>query len=35
MMAELNEAEIVIVGGGAIGCAIAYRLTEAGGATSC
>jgi glycine/D-amino acid oxidase-like deaminating enzyme len=29
-MAELRDAEIVIVGGGAIGCAIAYRLTEAG-----
>ena len=29
-MTELRDAEIVIVGGGAIGCAIAYRLTEAG-----
>ena len=29
-MAELGSAEIVIVGGGAIGCAIAYRLTAAG-----
>jgi glycine/D-amino acid oxidase-like deaminating enzyme len=29
-MAELRDAEIVIVGGGAIGCAIAWRLTEAG-----
>jgi glycine/D-amino acid oxidase-like deaminating enzyme len=29
-MTELGDAEIVIVGGGAIGCAIAYRLTEAG-----
>jgi glycine/D-amino acid oxidase-like deaminating enzyme len=29
-MAELGDAEIVIVGGGAIGCAIAYRLAEAG-----
>ena len=29
-MAEVRDAEIVIVGGGAIGCAIAYRLTEAG-----
>jgi len=29
-MAGLRDAEIVIVGGGAIGCAIAYRLTEAG-----
>jgi glycine/D-amino acid oxidase-like deaminating enzyme len=28
-MSELQDAEIVIVGGGAIGCAIAYRLTEA------
>jgi glycine/D-amino acid oxidase-like deaminating enzyme len=29
-MAELRDAEIVVVGGGAIGCAVAYRLTEAG-----
>jgi glycine/D-amino acid oxidase-like deaminating enzyme len=29
-MAGLRDAEIVIVGGGAIGCAIAYRLAEAG-----
>ena len=29
-MAELRDAEIVIVGGGAIGCAVAYRLIEAG-----
>jgi len=29
-MDELNDAEIVIVGGGAIGCAVAYRLAEAG-----
>jgi glycine/D-amino acid oxidase-like deaminating enzyme len=29
-MGELSDAEIVIVGGGAIGCAIAYRLAEAG-----
>ena len=29
-MAELRDTEIVVVGGGAIGCAIAYRLTEAG-----
>ena len=29
-MGELGDAEIVIVGGGAIGCAIAYRLAEAG-----
>jgi glycine/D-amino acid oxidase-like deaminating enzyme len=26
----MRDAEIVIVGGGAIGCALAYRLTEAG-----
>jgi glycine/D-amino acid oxidase-like deaminating enzyme len=29
-MADFGDAEIVIVGGGAIGCAIAYRLAEAG-----
>jgi glycine/D-amino acid oxidase-like deaminating enzyme len=29
-MAELRDAEIVIVGGGAIGCAVAFRLAEAG-----
>jgi glycine/D-amino acid oxidase-like deaminating enzyme len=29
-MGELGDAEIVIVGGGAIGCAVAYRLAEAG-----
>ena len=29
-MAELRDAEIVIIGGGAIGCAIAWRLIEAG-----
>ena len=29
-MAELRDAEIVVVGGGAIGCAVAYRLAEAG-----
>ena len=29
-MAELQDAEIVIIGGGAIGCAIAWRLIEAG-----
>ncbi|MGH8722646.1 MAG: NAD(P)/FAD-dependent oxidoreductase, partial [Burkholderiales bacterium] len=29
-MADLEDAEIVIVGGGAIGCAIAFRLAEAG-----
>ena len=29
-MGELSDAEIVIVGGGAIGCAVAYRLAEAG-----
>ena len=29
-MGEIGDAEIVIVGGGAIGCAIAYRLAEAG-----
>jgi glycine/D-amino acid oxidase-like deaminating enzyme len=29
-MTDLTDAEIVIVGGGAIGCAIAYRLAEAG-----
>jgi glycine/D-amino acid oxidase-like deaminating enzyme len=29
-MGEISDAEIVIVGGGAIGCAIAYRLAEAG-----
>jgi glycine/D-amino acid oxidase-like deaminating enzyme len=29
-MTGLADAEIVIVGGGAIGCAIAYRLAEAG-----
>ncbi|HEX5795950.1 MAG TPA: FAD-dependent oxidoreductase [Geminicoccaceae bacterium] len=29
-MAELRDTEIVVVGGGAIGCAVAYRLTEAG-----
>jgi glycine/D-amino acid oxidase-like deaminating enzyme len=28
--AEIGDAEIVIVGGGAIGCAIAFRLAEAG-----
>jgi glycine/D-amino acid oxidase-like deaminating enzyme len=28
--AEFKDAEIVIVGGGAIGCAVAYRLAEAG-----
>jgi glycine/D-amino acid oxidase-like deaminating enzyme len=28
--AEIKDAEIVIVGGGAIGCAVAYRLAEAG-----
>ena len=28
-MGELNDAEIVIVGGGAIGCAVAFRLAEA------
>jgi glycine/D-amino acid oxidase-like deaminating enzyme len=27
---EIGDAEIVIVGGGAIGCAIAFRLAEAG-----
>ncbi len=27
---EISDAEIVIVGGGAIGCAIAFRLAEAG-----
>ena len=30
MMTEVKDAEIVIVGGGAVGCAIAFRLTEAG-----
>jgi glycine/D-amino acid oxidase-like deaminating enzyme len=29
-MGEPGDAEIVIVGGGAIGCAVAYRLAEAG-----
>jgi glycine/D-amino acid oxidase-like deaminating enzyme len=29
-MADLRDAEIVIVGGGAIGCAVAFRLAEAG-----
>jgi len=29
-MGELGDAEIVILGGGAIGCAVAYRLAEAG-----
>jgi glycine/D-amino acid oxidase-like deaminating enzyme len=29
-MGKLGDAEIVIVGGGAIGCAVAYRLAEAG-----
>lgn len=29
-VADLKDAEIVIVGGGAIGCAIAFRLAEAG-----
>jgi glycine/D-amino acid oxidase-like deaminating enzyme len=29
-MAEIDDAEIAIVGGGAIGCAIAFRLVEAG-----
>jgi glycine/D-amino acid oxidase-like deaminating enzyme len=29
-MGGLGDAEIVIVGGGAIGCAVAYRLAEAG-----
>jgi glycine/D-amino acid oxidase-like deaminating enzyme len=29
-VAELGDAAVVIVGGGAIGCAVAYRLTEAG-----
>jgi glycine/D-amino acid oxidase-like deaminating enzyme len=29
-MGEVSDAEIVIVGGGAIGCAVAYRLAEAG-----
>ena len=29
-MGEIGDAEIVIVGGGAIGCAVAYRLAEAG-----
>src|SRR5690606_36834943 len=29
-MDELGDAEIVIVGGGAIGCGVAYRLAEAG-----
>ncbi|HEX6144677.1 MAG TPA: FAD-dependent oxidoreductase [Geminicoccaceae bacterium] len=29
-MEHLDQAEIVIVGGGAIGCAVAYRLAEAG-----
>jgi glycine/D-amino acid oxidase-like deaminating enzyme len=29
-MGEFSDAEIVIVGGGAIGCAVAYRLAEAG-----
>jgi glycine/D-amino acid oxidase-like deaminating enzyme len=29
-MVELGDAAVVIVGGGAIGCAVAYRLTEAG-----
>src|SRR5918996_1103263 len=28
--AGIGDAEIVIVGGGAIGCAIAFRLAEAG-----
>jgi glycine/D-amino acid oxidase-like deaminating enzyme len=27
---EISDAEIVIVGGGAIGCAVAFRLAEAG-----
>jgi glycine/D-amino acid oxidase-like deaminating enzyme len=29
-MDDLDQAEIVIVGGGAIGCAVAHRLAEAG-----
>ena len=29
-MADLNDAEIVIVGGGTIGCAIAYSLAKQG-----
>jgi glycine/D-amino acid oxidase-like deaminating enzyme len=29
-MSQLGDAEVVIVGGGAIGCAVAYRLAEAG-----
>ena len=29
-MGEIGDAEVVIVGGGAIGCAVAYRLAEAG-----
>ena len=29
-MSQLGDAEFVIVGGGAIGCAVAYRLAEAG-----
>jgi glycine/D-amino acid oxidase-like deaminating enzyme len=29
-MGGISDAEIVIVGGGAIGCAVAYRLAEAG-----
>jgi sarcosine dehydrogenase len=29
-MERLSDAEIVVLGGGAIGCAVAYRLAEAG-----
>ena len=30
IVAELRDAEVTIVGGGAIGCAVAYRLARAG-----
>jgi NADPH-dependent 2,4-dienoyl-CoA reductase/sulfur reductase-like enzyme len=29
-MSELNGAEIVIIGGGAVGCGVAYSLAKAG-----
>ena len=32
MSHELQQAEIVIVGGGAVGCAVAYSLAKAGNA---
>ena len=29
-MAEIRDAEVTVVGGGAIGCAVAYALARAG-----